>query len=59
MAFIYFVDEEHELGMLNLEEALNLDCEGVNEFIDFDPTYILNNESIVNLINEYKNKNNK
>ena len=59
LAFIYFVDEEHELGMLNLEEALNLDCEGVNEFIDFDPTYILNNESIVNLINEYKNKNNK
>ena len=45
--------------MMNLEEALSLDYEGVQEFIDFDPNYLLNNESIVNLINEYKNKNNK
>lgn len=54
LAFINFVDEDYELGLLNLEEALNLDYEGVNEFIDFDPNFILNNENIVNLINKYK-----
>ena len=59
LAFINFVDDDHESGMMNLEEALSLDYEGVQEFIDFDPNYLLNNESIVNLINEYKNKNNK
>lgn len=57
MAFIYFVQEEKELGMLNLEEALSLDYEGHREFLEFDPEYILNNEEIVNLINEYKTKN--
>ena len=41
--------------MLNLEEALSLDYEGVYEFIDFDPNYIMNNEDIVNLIDRYKN----
>ena len=50
-----FVDEDFELGMLNLEEALTLDYEGVQEFIDFDPNFILNNEDIVDLINRYKN----
>ena len=55
LAFINFVDEDHETGMLNLEEALNIDYEGVHEFIDFDPNYIMNNEDIVNLINRYKN----
>ena len=54
LAFINFVDEDYELGLLNLEEALSLDYEGVNEFIDFDPNFILNNENIVNLINRYK-----
>lgn len=57
MAFIYFVQEDKELGMLNLEEALSLDYEGHREFLEFDPIYILNNEEIVNLINEYKTKN--
>ena len=42
---------------MNLEEALKLDVDGVQEFIDFDPVYIMNNENIVNLINEYKNNN--
>ena len=55
LAFINFVDEDFELGMLNLEEALTLDYEGVQEFIDFDPNFILNNEDIVDLINRYKN----
>lgn len=55
LAFINFVDEDYELGMLNLEEALTLDYEGVQEFIDFDPNFILNNEEIVDLINRYKN----
>ena len=54
LAFINFVEEDYELGLLNLEEALSLDYEGVNEFIDFDPNFILNNENIVNLINRYK-----
>ena len=54
LAFINFVDEDYELGMLNLEEALTLDYEGVQEFIDFDPNFIMNNEDIVNLINRYK-----
>ena len=57
LAFINFVDDNHESGLMNLEEALSLDYEGVQEFIDFDPNYLLNNETIVNLINEYKNKN--
>ena len=59
LAFINFVQEDFELGMYNLEEALNMDCDGVQEFIDFDPNFVLNNENILNLINEYKNKNNK
>jgi hypothetical protein len=44
--------------LMNLEEALEIDTDGVQEFIGFDPNYILNNENIVNLINEYKDKNN-
>ncbi len=59
LAFINFVQEDFELGMYNLEEALGIDYEGVQEFIDFDPNFVLNNENILNLINEYKNKNNK
>ena len=58
LAFIKFIQEEEQLGLMNLEEALELDTDGVQEFIDFDPVYILNNENIVNLINEYKDKNN-
>ena len=58
LAFINFIQEEEQLGLMNLEEALEIDTDGVQEFIDFDPNYILNNENIVNLINEYKNKNN-
>ncbi len=58
MAFINFINEEEQLGLMNLEEALELDTDGVQEFIDFDPAYILNNDNIVNLINEYRNKNN-
>lgn len=58
MAFINFIQEEEQLGLMNLEEALEIDTDGVQEFIDFDPNYILNNENIVNLINEYKDKNN-
>ena len=54
LAFINFVDSEHELGMLNLEEALSIDYDGVQEFIDFDPNFIMNNEDIVNLIDKYK-----
>ena len=54
LAFINFVDEDYEVGMLNLEEALNIDFEGVHEFIDFDPNFIMNNEEIVNLIDRYK-----
>ena len=54
LAFINFVDENYEAGMLNLEEALNIDFEGVHEFIDFDPNFIMNNEEIVNLIDRYK-----
>ena len=54
LAFINFVDEDYELGMMNLEEALSLDYEGVQEFIDFDPNFIMHNEEIVNLINRYK-----
>lgn len=54
LAFINFVDDEHELGMLNLEEALALDYEGVHEFIEFDPNFIMNNDDIMNLINRYK-----
>lgn len=56
LAFINFINEEEQLGLMNLEEALELDTDGVQEFIDFDPVYILNNDNIVNLINEYKNK---
>lgn len=59
LAFINFVQDDFELGMYNLEEALNIDCDGVQEFIDFDPNFVLNNDNILNLINEYKNKNNK
>ncbi len=52
---MHFALEEEELGLMTLEDALSQDYEGVQEFIDFDPTYILNNERIINLINEYKN----
>ena len=55
LAFMHFALEEEELGLMTLEDALSQDYEGVQEFIDFDPTYILNNERIINLINEYKN----
>ena len=41
------------------KKALALDYEGVQDFIYFVPDYIMNNENIVNLINEYKSKNNK
>lgn len=58
MAFINFVQENEELGLLYLEEALGIDCEGVQEFIGFDPSFVLNNNNIIDLINEYKNKNN-
>ena len=58
LAFINFIQEEEQLGLMNLEEALEIDTLGVQEFIDFDPVFILNNENIVNLINEYKSKNN-
>ena len=58
MAFINFIQEDEQLGLMNLEETLEIDTDGVQEFIDFDPNYILNNENIVNLINEYKDKNN-
>lgn len=57
LAFIYFVYDNEEEGFINLEEALGIDIKGVDEFIDFDPVYILNNEKIINLINEYKNNN--
>ena len=59
ISFISFVNEEYELGINYLEEALSIDYEGVQEFIDFDPNFVLNDENIVNLINEYKTKNNK
>ena len=59
LAFIYFVQEDKELGMLTLEEALNIDYEGHVEFIDFDPEFVLNNTEIVNLINDYKTTNKK
>ena len=59
LAFINFVQEDFELGMFNLEDALRIDVDGVQEFIDFDPNFALNNENILDLINEYKNKNNK
>lgn len=59
MAFISFVQDDEEMGLLYLEEALALDYEGVQDFIYFVPDYIMNNENIVNLINEYKSKNNK
>lgn len=57
LAFIYLVQEERELCLLHLEEALNIDFEGHVEFIEFDPEYILNDTEIINLINEYKTKN--
>mgnify|MGYP006385088325 FL=1 len=53
------VQEDKELGMLTLEEALNIDYEGHVEFIDFDPEFVLNNTEIVNLINDYKTTNKK
>ncbi len=59
MSFISFVNENYSMGMMYLEEALSIDCEGVQEFIDFDPNFVLNDENIVNLINEYQSKNNK
>ena len=55
LAFMHFALENEEMGMMVLEDALNQDSDGVQEFIDFDPTYIMNNERIMNLINEYKN----
>ena len=59
LAFINFVDNDYEAGMMNLEDALCIDYDGVQEFIDFDPNFVLHNEAILNLINEYKTKNNK
>ena len=59
MSFISFVNENYSMGLMYLEEALSIDCEGVQEFIDFDPNFVLNDENIVNLINEYQSKNNK
>ena len=59
MSFISFVNENYSMGMMYLEEALSIDCDGVQEFIDFDPNFVLNDENIVNLINEYQSKNNK
>lgn len=55
LAFMHFALEDEEMGLMVLEDALNQDADGVQEFIDFDPTYIMNNEKIMNLINEYKN----
>ena len=58
LSFINFVDEDYEAGLLNLEEAWSLDYDGVQEFIDFDPNFVMHNDEIMNLINEYKNKRN-
>lgn len=55
LAFMHFALEDEEMGLIVLEDALKQDSDGVQEFIDFDPIYIMNNERIVDLINEYKN----
>ena len=55
LAFMHFALEEKDLGLMVLEDALEQDIDGVQEFIDFDPTYIMNNDKIMELINEYKN----
>ena len=55
LAFMHFALEDEEMGLIVLEDALKQDSDGVQEFIDFDPIYIMNNERIINLINEYKN----
>lgn len=58
LAFMHFALQEEESGLTVLEDALSQDIEGVQEFIDFDPVYIMNNDKIMNLINEYKTTNN-
>ena len=59
-AFLHFAKNENESGLLTLEMALELDYSGHIEFLNFDAENLTNNESIMNLIEEYriKNKNN-
>lgn len=59
-AFLHFAENENESGLLTLEMALNLDYDGHIEFLNFDAESLTNNESVMELIEEYriKNKNN-
>ena len=56
-AFIYFVMERNESGLLTLELALQSNYDGHIEFLNFDAENLTSNPNIMDLIEEYRLKN--
>ena len=58
-AFLYFAQDQMESGLLTLELALQYDYNGHIEFLNFDAENLTSNPAIMELIEEYRIKNNK
>ena len=56
-AFIYFVLDKNESGLLTLELALQSNYDGHIEFLNFDAENLTSNPNIMDLIEEYRIKN--
>ena len=56
-AFLYFAQDKNESGLLTLEMALNSDFNGHIEFLNFDAENLTSNPAIMDLIEEYRQKN--
>ena len=56
-AFIYFVLDKNESGLLTLEMALQSNYDGHIEFLNFDAENLTSNPNIMDLIEEYRIKN--
>lgn len=58
-AFLHFVRNEKQSGLMALEEALQIDYDGLTEFMNFDTANLSNDIEIMELIDRYRIKNNK
>ena len=56
-AFLYFAQDMTESGLLTLEMALQADYNGHIEFLNFDAENLTSNPAIMDLIEEYRQRN--
>lgn len=56
-AFLYFAQDMTESGLLTLEMALQSDYNGHIEFLNFDAENLTSNPAIMDLIEEYRQRN--